>query len=178
MLPHEHRPMILGILTLSAVVLGFLFWLIYFQEPVSSEGGYLWLPAFNAGCNAVSALLVIIGLVAISKQRKRTHGVCMMGATLTSGLFLAGYLWWHSLHGDSPFMGQGLVRPVYYFILITHIVLSMAVVPLIFTTLGFAALRKWRAHRAVARWTYPIWIYVSVTGVLVFLFLRVWFPGA
>jgi len=92
-------------------------------------------------------------------------------------MFLIGYLTHHSVSGDTRFSGEGFIRPVYFFILITHIVMAAVALPLILNTLSFAALRRWSAHRRFARWTYPIWIYVSVTGVLVWLFLRVLYPS-
>ena len=96
----------------------------------------------------------------------------MITAFAASSLFLIGYIIHHTVHGDTRFLTEGWLRPVYFFILVSHIILSIAVLPLVLTTFYFAACRRWSAHKALARWTYPIWLYVSVTGILVFLFLR------
>ncbi|MDX2110762.1 MAG: DUF420 domain-containing protein [Verrucomicrobiota bacterium] len=178
---HDHHPMnsslsrvLAVILTLSAAILGFLFWLIYFREKDASidSSAYAFLPALNACFNAVSTVLIVAGICLIKKGFRKAHAVSMIGATVSSALFLVGYIVYHSFHGDTKFLSTGIIRPIYFFILITHILLSMAVVPLILTTLTFAATQDYRRHRAVARWTYPVWLYVSVTGILVFLLLR------
>lgn len=160
------------ILALSTGAIAFLFWIIYGVE--TGDGGSRWafLPATNAFFNAVSATSVVIGLWQIKRGHKRAHGIAMIAAFVASSLFLVGYIIHHTLHGDTRFITESWLRPVYFFILITHIILSMAVLPLVLTTFFFAATRKWQAHKRIARWTYPIWLYVSVTGVLVFVFLR------
>ena len=96
----------------------------------------------------------------------------MATAFAASSLFLIGYIIHHTVHGDTKFLTTGWLRPTYFFILITHVVLSIVVLPMVLTTLFFAATKRWSAHRALARWTWPLWLYVSVTGVLVFVFLR------
>lgn len=175
----SNRTVVIGNLFLSAGLYGFLMWLIYAFELDSHHGdGLLWLPGFNAACNAVSASAVALGMVAIKRQRKTTHAVTMIFATAASALFLAGYLVHHTIHGDTRYLGQGLLRPLYFTILITHILMSAIALPLILNTLSFAALRRFQAHRRVGRWTYPIWLYVSVTGVAVWFFLRVLNPVA
>lgn len=173
--PVSNRIAILSILGASAGILGFLFWLIYFQEPGESAVGRDWaasLPAFNAFCNLLSSSFIVMGVFFIRRRNFKAHGVSMLLATVSSAAFLTGYIIYHQLHGDTRFTGEGWVRPVYFFILISHILLSMAVVPLVLSSLFFAATRKWSIHRKLSRWTYPVWLYVSVTGVLVFLFLR------
>lgn len=158
---------------LSVAILGFLFWLIYADKGVvrPNAGDSPW-PALNATCNALSATCVALGIWAIRRDRKKFHAVCMIAATFFSACFLVGYIIYHAQHGDTRFFGQGWVRPVYFFILISHIVLSLAVVPLILTTLYFAAVRQFSRHRRIARWTYPVWLYVSLTGIAVFFFLK------
>jgi putative membrane protein len=161
------------ILGLSAVIVGFLFWLIYFHESgASGEHWSRWLPAVNASLNTMAASLIVAGVISIKRGLIRAHVVLMILATICSALFLTSYITYHSLQGDTKFLGVGWIRPVYFFILISHILLSIAVVPLILSTLLFSITRRWAAHRKIARWTYPIWLYVSVTGVLVYLFLR------
>lgn len=166
------RRAIIVIALVSAAAVGFLFWLIYGYESGAVAGQWAFLPAMNAAFNALSSIALVTGLVFIRKGNQRAHGVSMVAAFAASALFLVGYIIHHTVHGDTKFLGTGWLRPVYFFILITHILLSMAVLPLVLTTLFLAASRRWSAHRALARWTWPVWLYVSVTGVLVFFFLR------
>jgi len=130
------------------------------------------LPAINATLNATSAVMIAIGLGFIRARRIRAHLVSMTSAFAVSTLFLLSYVTYHYHAGSRPFTGQGIVRPVYFFLLITHIVLAAVIVPLVLTTLY----RAWRGdfvrHRWIARITAPIWLYVSVTGVLVYLLLH------
>ena len=167
----NRRPIsIIGIV--SAVAIAFLFWLIYGYESGADSDAWAFLPAMNASFNALSASLLVLGLYFIRTGNKRAHGFSMAGAFTASSLFLVGYIAHHAIHGDTKFVSEGWIRPVYFLILATHILLSMAVLPMVLTTLFFAATRKWKAHRSLAKWTWPIWLYVSVTGVLVFFFLR------
>ncbi len=163
--------LIIGLLSLA--ILGFLFWLIYSEKATLRDqvAVFPW-PVWNASCNAMSAACVVLGLRAILGNRKKIHAACMIAATFFSACFLVGYIIYHARHGDTRFLGQGWLRPVYFFTLISHIVLSMAVVPLLLTTLYFAVTRQFSRHRQIARWTYPVWLYVSITGILVFVFLQ------
>lgn len=163
-----------SILILSAGVVGFLVWFIYGRQ-TSGYADHAFvetLPLVNCSLNALTTVFVVIGLICISKRKVQAHTACMILATTSSALFLLCYLLYHYFHGDTKFPGQGWIRPVYFFILITHIITSIAVVPLIFTTLFFAASKRFQNHKAVARWTYPVWLYVSVTGILVYLILK------
>jgi|TARA_B110000438_G_C15806876_1_gene647817 putative membrane protein len=163
---------------LSAVICLGLIWLIYLFDLEDVEAGALsWLPHFNAACNATSASFLTLGIILIKKGKKRAHGISMCAATIASGTFLGGYLVHHTVHGDTPTTLEGALRGIYFAILISHILLSVIALPLVLNTLSFAALKRFDAHRAVARWTYPIWLYVSVTGVLVWFFLRILDPG-
>jgi uncharacterized membrane protein YozB (DUF420 family) len=129
------------------------------------------LPALNASLNSLSALLVLLGYAFIRTRRITAHRVCMLLAVLASVLFLSSYLVYHAQVGSMPFQGRGWIRPIYFTILISHTILATAVVPLVALTL-FRALRgRFERHRAIARWTLPIWVYVSVTGVIVYLML-------
>ena len=98
----------------------------------------------------------------------------MLSATIFSALFLASYITYHYFHGDTKFPAHGLIRPIYFFILITHITLSMTALPLIFATLWYALGSQFRFHRRIARWTFPVWLYVSVTGVIVYAVLKIY----
>ncbi|MEZ4702457.1 MAG: DUF420 domain-containing protein [Rhodothermales bacterium] len=162
-----------GILAASLAASAFLIWLIYFKEPAADGGiDVSFLPALNALLNSMSAVCLALGYRAIRKREIPTHRRYMLGAFLFSGLFLVSYLIYHYYHGDTPFLGTGLVRPVYFTILISHIVLSVVVLPLALITLYFALSGRFDRHPRIARITLPLWFYVSVTGVLVFLMLR------
>lgn len=129
------------------------------------------LPAVNASLNAISAVLLAIGWVLIRRGRREQHRRVMLTAFATSTLFLASYLVYHANAGSRPFTGTGTIRGFYFVILITHIVLAAAVLPLALVTLFRGLQSRFDRHRRIARWTLPIWLYVSVTGVIVYLML-------
>lgn len=163
------------IVLISSTVFVFLFWLIYFKNVTPSSSPWVsFLPAINAVLNTITSLLLVLGFVFIKKGNKEAHIRVMLGAVLTSALFLISYIIYHYYQGDSKFMGAGNVRYVYFSILISHVLLSMAQVPLIFTTLYFAFSKNFEKHRKFARITFPIWLYVSITGVMVFSFLKIY----
>ena len=129
------------------------------------------LPALNATLNAVSTVLLSAGYVLIRQGRRDRHRLCMIGAFIVSCVFLTSYLVYHFQVGSVPFTKQGWARPVYFTILISHVVLAVAIVPLILVTLSRALTERFDKHRAIARWTLPLWLYVSVTGVVIYLML-------
>jgi putative membrane protein len=129
------------------------------------------LPAVNATLNAISGILLFAGYLLIRARRIEQHRRCMLAAFATSALFLACYLVYHYEVGSVPFTRQGVVRPIYFGILITHVVLAAVVLPLALVTLSRGLQSRIAKHRAIARWTLPIWLYVSVTGVLVYVLL-------
>ena len=135
-----------------------------------------YLPHVNAILNSTSTVFLVIGFVMIRKGRISAHLKCQLAAVICSTLFLISYLTYHYYHGDTRFLGQGIVRPFYFTILITHVILAMIIVPLVLVTLY----RAWRSnfvkHKRIARWTLPIWLYVSVTGVIVYLMLYHLYP--
>ena len=135
------------------------------------------LPHLNAFLNTTSAILLITGYRFIRKGRIAAHRNCQVSAFITSVLFLISYVTYHYYHGDTKFLGQGLVRPFYFTILITHIILAIVIVPLVLITLTRAARGDFVRHRRIARWTLPPWLYVSVTGVIVYLMLYHLYPG-
>jgi putative membrane protein len=156
----------------SVVLLAYLFWLLYFRP--GSEEAPLWtgsLPTLNAALNATSALLLSAGFVAIRRGQRELHKKLMLGAVCAAAVFLASYVVYHHYHGDTRFGGQGSVRPIYFFVLVSHILMSIAGLPLVLTTLFLAASKRFDRHRRLARFTFPVWLYVSVTGVLVFVLL-------
>ena len=129
------------------------------------------LPGINASLNSVSALFLAIGYILIRRGRVAAHRFCMLSAFVTSTLFLVSYLIYHFQVGSVPYEGQGWVRPFYFSILISHIILAAAIVPLALVTLVRAVRGKFERHKRIARWTLPIWLYVSVTGVIVYWML-------
>ncbi len=135
------------------------------------------LPALNAILNSASALMLILGYTFIRRRKILAHRVCMLGAVLTSALFLISYLTYHYFHRTTVFEGQGWVRPVYFFILFSHIILAIVIVPLVPVTLSRALRGRFMAHRRIARITLPLWLYVSVTGVVVYLMLYQLYPS-
>jgi len=157
---------------LSVLVAAFLIWLIYFKGRTAAPEWVSSLPGANAAFNSLSAVCLLGGYLRIRRKDKASHKRFMLAATCFSALFLVSYITYHSFHGDTHFPGQGWVRPAYFALLISHIGLSMVALPLIFATLYFSLSGQFQFHRKVARWTFPIWMYVSVTGVLVFFVLR------
>jgi uncharacterized membrane protein YozB (DUF420 family) len=136
-----------------------------------------YLPHLNAVLNSTSALLLLAGLRFIRRGRILAHRNCQVTAVVTSTVFLISYLTYHYYHGATRFAGQGLVRPLYFTILITHTILAVVIVPLILITLYRATRKDFVRHRRIARWTLPLWLYVSVTGVIVYLMLYHIYPS-
>lgn len=141
------------------------------------------LPHVNATLNSISALLLITGFIFIRRRNITAHRKCMIAAFATSTLFLISYITYHSLlvyylgQGPTRFRGEGWVRPVYFTILLTHTVLAVVIAPLAIITLWRGLSERFDKHRRIARWTLPIWLYVSVTGVMVYLMLYQFYPA-
>ena len=129
------------------------------------------LPAVNATLNGLSGILLLIAYTHIRARRIQQHRRFMIAAFATSSLFLVCYLVYHAQVGSVPFTRQGFVRPLYFTILITHVTLAATVVPLALVTLSRGLKAQYPQHRRIARWTFPVWMYVSVTGVLVYVLL-------
>ena len=129
------------------------------------------LATVNAGLNATAAVLIGTGFYFIKQKRIQAHKACMIGAMVVSALFLASYLIYHFNVGSVRFTKQGWIRNVYFPLLLTHTVLAVVVLPMVLRTLFLALKGKWGNHVRIARWTFPVWMYVSVTGVLVYLML-------
>lgn len=132
---------------------------------------YTVLPAVNATLNAISTVFLSVGWMFIKRGDRRRHRFCMIAAFVTSALFLTSYLVYHAKAGSVPFQGQGAIRLVYFAILITHIILAAVILPLALMTLSRALAQRFDRHRKIARWTLPIWLYVSVTGVVIYVML-------
>ncbi|MCS3918378.1 DUF420 domain-containing protein [Fervidibacter sacchari] len=135
------------------------------------------LPTVNAILNVTSGLLLICGYAFIRRRNIDAHKVCMLGAVFASALFLTSYGIYHAHAGATKFAGTGWVRPLYFAILISHSALAALIVPMVLVTLFRALKGDFQRHRAIARWTLPIWLYVSVTGVLIYLMLYHLFPS-
>jgi putative membrane protein len=134
------------------------------------------LPLVNACLNGASAILLTIGYINIRRQRQVAHRNCMIAAFATSTLFLCCYLYYHYQARSTRFVNPAWFRPIYLTILLTHTLLAMAVVPMVFMSFSRALKQRFDRHKAIARWTWPIWMYVSVTGVVIYLILYQIFP--
>lgn len=139
-------------------------------------GQYAYFPALNATLNGTSAVLLLSGRTLIKQGKVAAHRACMISAVVASAMFLSCYLFFHFEVGNVRFLGQGWSRPVYFSILISHVTLAIVIVPLAIITLSRGLRARYVAHRAIARWTWPLWMYVSVTGVIVYFMLYQWFP--
>lgn len=129
------------------------------------------LPALNATLNGISAVLLTAGYVCIRRRRRDLHKRCMLAALVASTAFLTSYVIYHANTGSRSFQGQGAVRTVYFAILITHVVLAATILPLALTTTARGLRAQYARHVKVARWTFPLWLYVSVTGVVIYVML-------
>ena len=173
--PTGSRAPIAGIVLLSAGAVLFLLWLIYVHPPPPQfSGRLLFLPALNALLNGLSAIALATGFFFIRHRQIARHRASMITAFIFSSLFLVSYVANHALHGDMIFPGHGTVRTVYLAILISHIFLSVVVLPLILITFFFSLTGRFAQHKRIARYTFPIWLYVSVTGVVVYAMLAAW----
>ncbi|MGH9512423.1 MAG: DUF420 domain-containing protein [Terriglobales bacterium] len=132
---------------------------------------YAIFPVIDATMNGVSTALLLVGHSLLKSGRIAAHRAFMIAALVSSTIFLASYLYFHYHVGSVHFQGQGWSRPVYFMILISHVILAAAIVPLVIITLTQALRERFDKHRAIARWTYPLWLYVSVTGVIVYFML-------
>lgn len=141
--------------------------------PVPAQ--YAIFPVINASLNGASTVLLLVGRWFISQRRIAAHRATMITAVVTSALFLTSYLYYHAHVGSVHFQGTGWSRPLYFTLLISHVLLAIVIVPMVLITLTRALRERFDRHRAIARWTFPLWLYVSVTGVLVYFMLYHWF---
>jgi putative membrane protein len=161
------------ILAVSAAAFLGLIGVIYGHGRAASVPAWIsYLPALNAFLNGTSAVFLVLAYRAIRRRDIATHARRVLVSVGASALFLVSYIVYHSVHGDTKFGGEGFVRPIYFFVLITHVVLSAVALPLVFLTLFFSLSSRFGRHKGIAKYTFPIWLYVSVTGVLVFVMLR------
>jgi len=132
---------------------------------------YAVLPTVNATLNAVSGVFLLVGYILIRRRQINAHRNAMLGAFTSSTLFLISYLVYHAHAGSRPFTGQGAIRYVYFAILISHVTLAAVILPMAITTLSRGLRGRYSDHKRIAKWTFPIWMYVSVTGVIVYMML-------
>ena len=166
------RPAIAAILCISTVATLFLFWLIYVHPAAATSEQYAFLPALNANLNGLSAIALLIGFTFIKSRKIKAHRASMITAFGFSTLFLVSYILHHALHGDVRYPAHAALRSVYLPLLASHIILATVALPLILVTFFFSLSGRIPQHRKVARWTFPLWLYVSVTGVVTYVMLR------
>ena len=165
-------PAIVAILAISAVATIFLFWLIYIHPAAAASSEYAFLPALNALLNGLSATALLIGFIFIRAYKIRAHRAAMITAFCFSTLFLVSYILHHALHGDVRYPAHAALRNIYLPLLASHIILAVITLPLVLVTFFFSLSGRIPQHRKVARWTFPLWLYVSVTGVVTYVMLR------
>ncbi|MGB6192568.1 MAG: DUF420 domain-containing protein [Terracidiphilus sp.] len=166
------RAAIAAILIISAAATVFLFWLIYVHPASASSAQYAFLPAMNAVFNGLAAIALLIGFTFIRARRIAAHRASMITAFAFSTLFLVGYILHHALHGDVRYPLHAADRTFYLCLLASHIVLATVALPLVLVTFFFSLTGRFPQHRKVARWTFPLWLYVSITGVITYAMLR------
>lgn len=166
------RGAIAAILAISAAATLFLFWLIYIHPAAAASTEYAFLPALNAILNGLSAVALLIGFTFIKARNIRAHRRAMITAFVFSSLFLVSYILHHALHGDVRYPLGAAFRTPYLALLTSHIILAVVALPLVLITFFFSLSGRIPQHRKVARWTFPLWLYVSVTGVITYVMLR------
>jgi putative membrane protein len=162
----------------SAAALALLGWLLLIRRGGAEGVDLRFMPAVNASLNALAASLLLAGWVAIKRGARRVHQYLMVSTFAASALFLVGYLAYHYVHGDTKYAGDGAMRILYLAILASHVLLSMPVVPMALVSFYFAWRKDFRRHKKVTRWLAPIWLYVSVTGVVVYFMLKGSLPAS
>lgn len=173
----NQKPALLAFIGLGSLISLFLIWWVYFKPAATEAPDWAsFLPINNAILNSLCAICLVLGRIAIAKDEKQKHIRYMMMALFFSALFLFSYLTHHHFNGDAKFLGEGFIRPVYFFILISHIILSVIMLPMILMTLWLAYKGFFKGHRKCAKLTYPIWLYVSVTGVAIVILLKLYNP--
>ncbi|MGA9062278.1 MAG: DUF420 domain-containing protein [Terracidiphilus sp.] len=160
------------ILAISAAATLFLFWLIYIHPAAATSTQFAFLPAMNAVLNGLAATALLFGYTFIRARRIRQHRAAMITAFVFSALFLIGYIAHHALHGDVRYPLHAALRTPYLWLLASHIILAVVALPLVLVTFFFSLSGRIAQHRKVARWTFPLWLYVSVTGVATYVMLR------
>jgi putative membrane protein len=167
------RPVVGAIIVVSGLAVSFLLWLLYVHHASADFAGrWMFLPALNALLNGLCAITLCVGLYFIKHGNRDAHRTSMLLAFVFSSAFLVSYIVNHALHGDTIFPGHGPVRTLYLSILASHIILSIVALPMVLTTFFFSLTGRFAMHRRIAVVTFPLWLYVSVTGVVVYAFLK------
>jgi putative membrane protein len=167
------RPVVGAIVVVSGLAVSFLLWLLYVHHASADFAGrWMFLPALNALLNGLCAIALCVGLYFIKHHNREAHRASMLVALTLSSIFLVCYILNHAMHGDTIFPGHSTVRTLYLSILASHVILSIVALPMVITTFFFSLTGRFAMHRRIARWTFPIWLYVSITGVVVFVFLK------
>lgn len=166
------RSAIAAILAISAMATLLLLWLIYIHPAAATSTQYAFLPALNAVLNGLAATSLLIGYTFIRARRIRAHRAAMITAFGFSTLFLVSYILHHYLHGDVFYPAHATFRTFYLWLLGSHIILAVVVLPMVLVTFFFSLSGRIPQHRKIARWTFPVWLYVSVTGVITYVMLR------
>lgn len=170
--PATPRGYKIGMLALGLIIPVAVAVLYYFPNVFRIEGADVsFLPAVNAGLNSLTALMLLLGFYFIRRKDVAKHRAAMGTAFVLGAIFLVSYVVYHSQAETTRFGGEGLIRGIYYFLLLTHIVLAAVTVGLVLFTLYFALTNQFARHRRLARWTFPIWLYVSITGVIVYFMI-------
>ena len=166
-------PAIAAILVISAAATLFLFWLIYVHPAYNAAGDrFAFLPALNAILNGLSATALLVGFTFVRSRRIAAHRRSMITAFVFSSLFLVSYILHHAMHGDVKYPLHAAFRTFYLCLLSSHILLAIVALPLVLVTFFFSLTGRIPQHRKIARWTFPLWLYVSVTGVITYVMLR------
>lgn len=162
------------ILMLSGAAVALLVWILYFKvKPEHTDPNALtFLPAVNALLNGLSATCILFGVYSIKQGRRKVHITCMLTAITLSAIFLVSYITYHTIHGDTEFVTEGVLRYLYFGILISHISCTIFALPLIFSAVYFALSKQFTLHKKIVKYTVPIWLYVSATGVVIFFLLK------
>ena len=163
---------IAAILLVSAAASAFLFWLIYIHPAAATSAQFAFLPALNAILNGLAAIALLIGYTFIRARQIPRHRAAMITAFIFSTLFLVSYIAHHALHGDVRYPIHAAFRTPYLCLLASHIVLAVVALPLVLITFFFSLSGRFPQHRRIARWTFPLWLYVSITGVITYVMLR------
>ena len=168
----EDRPFWIGNGVLSVVALSVLGYLLLLRHGSGDREALAFMPAVNACFNGLAAILLVLAVMAIKAKKVARHQALMLSAFASSAFFLVGYLAYHYVHGDTKYPGTGGARTAYLLLLASHVILSIPVVPMCLAAFYFAFKRKFVTHKKITKLLFPIWLYVSVTGVVVFFLLR------
>ena len=172
--PSVALPIIL-IVAVSAAAVCFLLWLLYMHHPIDAAAAHFrFLPLLNAVLNSLCTIALLSGFYFIRRRAIPAHRAAMTTAFVFSSLFLVSYITNHALHGETHFPGAGPVKTFYLSLLVSHVLLSVVALPMVLTTFFFSLTGRFTQHRRIARYTLPIWLYVSVTGVVVYAMLAAW----